>query len=201
MRRTGGSVIVCCLRTIYKRRTTESRYWVLKYQSLGTIQSTRQPGPSGYTVQPGDSIGSQWTSCTQERALPHRLFRLRLVGLLTVLLTGQISGLPVSMVQVVGVYGKADVTTLLLLSPRVRRALPGVQPGATRLGPMHLRLPAPRRHGAAPAQSRGGRPGPDGVTADYAVQGAPAMAVSLLADFTPVPPSPPPWVRALGVLI
>lgn len=129
----------------------------------------------------------------------HRLFCRRLVGLLIVVLTSQISGVAVSMVQ--AVHGKADAPTCCCC----RRGSIGRCPVCSRAPHASARCTCGCQHHDATVAPlltlEAVVPSPAAVTADHAVQGAPAMALSPVADFTPVPPSPPPWVRSLGVLL
>jgi hypothetical protein len=131
--------------------------------------------------------------------LPHRLFCRRLVGLLIVVLTSQISGVAVSIVQ--AAQGKADALACCCC----RRGSVGHCPVCNRTPRVSACCSCGcQGHDAAvpPVLDLAAVvPTPAAVTADHAAQGAPAMAVSCLADFTPVPPSPPPWDRALGVLL
>jgi hypothetical protein len=118
-----------------------------------------------------------------------------------VVLTGQISGAAVSMVQAWGVQGRADAQTCCCCL----RGSAGHCPVCSRAARVssrcgcgcqgHDTIVTPVLDLAAVV------PTPTAVFADLAGQDAPAPAGWLLTDFTPVPPSPPPWNRSLDVLL
>ena len=129
----------------------------------------------------------------------HRLFRRHLVGLLMVVLTGQISGLPVSVVQGLGVHGKADALTCCC-----SRGAAGHCPVCSRTPRMSASCTCGcQKHDAAlpPLLDLDAIvASPTAVFADRTSVDAPTLAAQPLADFTPVPPSPPPWGASPDVL-
>jgi hypothetical protein len=133
--------------------------------------------------------------------LPHRLLRRRLVGLMTVVLIGQISGVAVSLVQAWGAQGKADALTCCCC----RRGSAGHCPVCVRTPHVSARCTCGcQDHDAAvpPMLDLAAVvPVPAAVFADQAARGVPAPDGSRVTALTPVPPSPPPWVRALGVVL
>ena len=133
--------------------------------------------------------------------MPHRLLRLRLVGLLIVVLTGQVSGLPVSMVQAWGLQGRADVSTCCCCrrgsagrcqcsrAPHVSaRCTCGCQGHRDAAVPPLLDLEA-----VVPSSTT--------VFANRVAVGAPIVAASRFAEYSPIPPSPPPWSRPADGLL
>ena len=119
-----------------------------------------------------------------------------------VLLTGQISGLPVSMVQGWGAQGKVDASACSCC----RRGSAGHCPVCSRTPHMSARCSCgcQGQHEAAvpPVLDLAAVvPAPVVVFADQAAEGAPALAASRPTGFIPVPPSPPPWAGSLGVLL
>lgn len=133
--------------------------------------------------------------------MPHRLIRRHLVGLLMVVLTGQISGLPVSVVQGLGVHGKADAMTCCCC----RRGAAGHCPMCSRTPHVAARCTCGcQGHDTALPpllDLEAVVPSPTAVFADRTAVDAPSVAAPRVAGFIPVPPSPPPWAASPGVLL
>ena len=132
--------------------------------------------------------------------MPHRLLRRRLVGLLIVVLTGQISGLSVSVLQASGAQGRAGAVTCCCC-----RRGSGGHCTCSRTPHVSACCTCGCQHHDAAVPSllnlEAVVPSPAAVFADRTAVGAPSIAAPRLADFALVPPSPPPWIRSAGVVL
>lgn len=126
--------------------------------------------------------------------MPHRLLGRRLVALVVVLLTCQISGAAVWVVQGLGVRGRDDASTCCCC----RRGAPGHCPYCCRTPRISAGCQCGCQHhdtAVAPTLNiEAIVPAAASVFADLSVTDTPAVAGPGLAECLLVPPSPPPWL-------